>query len=216
MVFAVLDVARLTTDLVTHRAALLSSKFSRRKIVRYVWDLVDRAEAKHETRAIVSKAIRYFKELDGAGSVGGARFLASVMLALNLPGIGKTRMLYELLKELEVQLRAQFPDDVVDVVDLIFTFNQSIDNDVVVGTEAISIDALLGWRALRHHFAPNVSVKEFYRMLVVVLTTCRPCLCSQVCNCGPHRFVQVCSCRHEGVDAVGVCCGNHCGCCHRQ
>ncbi len=175
MVFAVLDVARLTTDLVTHRAALLSSNFSRRRIVRYVWDLVDRADAKHETRGIVSGAISYFEELYGAGGAGGARFSTSVMLALNLPGIGKTRMLYQLLNELEVQLRAKFPDDVVDVVDLIFTFNQSIDNDVVVGTEAISIDALLGWRALRHHFAPNVGVRDFYDKLVVVLTTCRLC-----------------------------------------
>jgi hypothetical protein len=151
-----------------------------------MWKLVDRKEAMDKIHGIVTGAIQYCRQQrDGsAGGAGSSRFTTAVMLALNLPGIGKTRMLYELLGVMKAQLRNEFGTQLVATVNVIFTFNNSIDNDVQAAVEPVtSIDALLGWRALRHHFAPDITITEFYMRWVIparvaIYTGIWDCVCA--------------------------------------
>ncbi len=158
VLFVELDVGVLRASLATYRQGITGGGPVR--ITKHDWELVDRSEASGQIANIVDLAIYNFVTPESDRARG--RFVTQVMLALNLPGIGKSRMLYELIRQQAAQLLAKFPGRVVAVIDLIFTFNRIIDNDVQIIERGLSITALLGWRALRHYFAWNMGVDAFY------------------------------------------------------
>ena len=176
-VCAELNIPALATALAEHRKVIAGQV--RKPILKHFWPLVDREAAKEEIRGSVAGAITRFK----TPLEGGSRFeISPVVLALNMPGIGKTWMLYELRDQLEARLREQFGERVVDVLDLIFTFNIDRFNQLQpVEQDFDSINAVLGWRALRHFFAPNVTVIEFYTRYVIPDVACPQQL--NVCAC---------------------------------
>ncbi len=145
------DWSAVRRDLV---AQLAGKAPKRDSIVDFTWKLVDREAAVSAIDGIVAGAIYSFN--DPAPRSG--RFMNAVMLALSLPGIGKSRMLIELKDRHEAEMKSEFGDRFQGMINLVFTLNQA-----ALEHEAKSIDALLGWRALRHFFCPDEPVDEFYR-----------------------------------------------------
>jgi hypothetical protein len=161
-VCAELNIPALATALAEHRKVIAGQV--RKPILKHFWPLVDREAAKEEIRGSVAGAITRFRNSRDAFFGGSSRFeISPVVLALNMPGIGKTRMLYELRDQLEARLHEHYGERVVDVLDLIFTLNTSADNGIEHKEQGLSINALLGWRALRHHFAWDTSVETFHQ-----------------------------------------------------
>lgn len=125
-------------------------------MVQYMWELVDREEASKQISSVVSKCLDT--------SVDGCPRFPQVMLALGMPGVGKTRMLYVLLDTVKRQLSASYPGKTV-VVDLMFTLNQAWGNQPQEGREASRLDAFLGWRVLHRYFFGNrrKTIEDFYQ-----------------------------------------------------
>jgi hypothetical protein len=137
---------------------LRGSKPTRRGILAFLWELVDREAAVCRIDAIVANAIGLFKDPETEDS-----FQGEVMLALSMPGIGMSRLLVELKERLEAALKREFDGQFHSTINLMFCLSTWCCNEVQRGLEAKSIDALLGWRALRHYFCPDNRIDGFYR-----------------------------------------------------
>lgn len=150
-----------------------SSTSPRVPIVRTVWTLVDREDAQKRLHVLAKGAVQRYLTPPAESDRG--RFAVGVACALGMPGIGKTRMLYEYLETLRKQCKGALSGYSVIAVDLIFTFNHSLSN-AIQPFESTSVDALLGWRVLWTHFKREVSLEAFYECVPPPFTVLYVCV----------------------------------------
>lgn len=146
------------------------------------WMLVSRDKALSEMVDIIRAIVReVVLRREVVLSEMSPRFRRLVS-ALGMSGVGKSRMLLEMARVLREECGAVLGDRPFEVVELVFTFNSSSSNEIHA-CEPDDVDALLGWRALRHYFLPRMSVVDFYEgytnacaYSVLILNACM-CVC---------------------------------------